>query len=108
MGYFKTIFRQIAGRIGDVSGSDFSGCFLNKTKKDGAPALLIYGFGKEDFIFNKGDVKEITILESGSVVGVSSQSVYVGSKYKVVFNNGKTAILNIPAANCKNIEEVLY
>ena len=108
MGFFKTIFRQISGRIGEVSGSDFSGCFVNRAKKDGAPALLIYGFNKEDFIFNKGDVKEISILESGSVVGVSNNSVFVGNKYKISFNNGKTALLSIPAGNCKIIEEVLY
>lgn len=107
MGFFKNTWRMWTNRMGDLTGSDFQGCNLGTATKDGAPALMIYGLNREDFIFNKGDVKNISIMETGVILIINNQK-YVGNKYKIEFKNGKTALLSMPAGDCYKIEKVLY
>lgn len=107
MGFFKNMLRMNTSRIGNVTGSDFSHCYISVAKKDGRPALVIYGTGKEDFLFDKSDVKEISILETNTTLILENKR-YVGNKYRIVFNNGKSALLSIPANGCARLEEVLF
>ena len=108
MGFFKNIARSFTSKIGEVSGSDFNNRFLAKSNKDGLPALVIYMTGTKDYLFNKNDVKEFNLLESNVFVFKQGDNQYIGSKYRVTFKDGKTAILNVPAGNCKDVEKVLY
>ena len=107
MGFFKTLLRMNLNRIGNVTGSDFTNCYLSPTKKDNMPALMIYGVGKNDYIFNKADVKEFSIIETGTILVLDGKR-YTGNKYRIVFNDGKSALLSIPSGNCQKIEQVLY
>lgn len=107
MGFFKTMLRMNTTRIGNASGSDFQGCYLSPSKKDGAPVLMLYGVGKDDYIFNKGDVKELSIIESNTTLVLDGKR-YIGNKYRIVFNDGKSTLLSIPVANCSKLESVLY
>lgn len=107
MGFFKTMFRMNTNRIGNVTGSDFANCYLSPAKKDGMPALMIYGVKTDDYIFNKADVKEFQLLESSAMLILDGKR-YVGNKYKIVFRDGKNALLNVPVASCQKVETVLY
>jgi hypothetical protein len=106
MGFFKNILRANTA-IGSVSGSDFNNCQLNMAKKDGSRALLISGLGKEDFVFDKSDVKEFSVVASNVNFKLGTQPK-IGNKYKIEFNNGKTAIVSVPAHECEKIENILY
>lgn len=107
MGFFKTMLRMNTSRIGNVTGSDFPNCYISCTKKDGAPALLIFGTQTEDFIFTKSDVKDVSIIETNTLLILENKR-YSGNKYRIQFKNGKSAILSIPTASCVKVEAVLY
>ncbi len=118
MGFFKLLGKVLSKKIGEVTGNDFCPgnkvCYLGSSKKDGAPALMFFGIDKEDFIFNKSDIKGFTPIETNTTIvlrggGQTGGSPYVqGNKYKVVFKNDKTAILNVPMVYCTAVENVLY
>ena len=109
MGFFKNLLRNaVAGKIGEVTGSVFDGCSIaTSTKKDGLPALVIYGNKIDDYVFNKNDVKEFKIIESGTLKNFGNQTLMI-NKYNIIFNDGKTAILSIPVGNSNSIEKILY
>ena len=107
MGFFKNLLRSNFSKCGEVTGSAFNGCSLSSTTKDGLPALVIYGVGKQDYIFNKNDIKEFKVIESGTFKNFGNQTLMI-TKYSVVFNDGKSAILSVPVGNSSTIEKVLY
>ena len=107
MGFFKNMLRMNTSRIGNVTGSDFNHCYISTAKKDGRPALIIYGTGKEDFLFDKSDVKEFSVIETNTLL-IMENKRFSGNKYRIVFHNGKSAVLSIPTKDCAKVEEVLY
>ncbi len=108
MGFLKSLIRLNTNTIGAVTGGDFAkACYLAPAKKDGHPALLIYSPFREDFVFDKSDITEFKLLESGVPFGIDGKS-YVGNKYRIVFKNGQSGILNVVANRCSVIENVLY
>ena len=107
MGFFKNLLRMNLTRIGDVTGSYFDGCYISPSKKDGLPALMIYGNKIEDYVFNKNDIKSFNILETGVLRNFGNQT-RLSNKYSVSFNDGKNAVITIASANSKDIEKVLY
>ena len=107
MGFFKNLLRVYTARIGNASGSDFNRCYVATAKKDGLPALLIWGFGKKDYVFNKNDIKEANLISGGAGYNFGGQ-IRVANKYRIVFNDGKSVILDIPVASSSKIERIIY
>lgn len=108
MGFLKSLVRLNTTNIGAVTGGDFGkGCYLAPAKKDGRQALLIYSPLREDFVFDKSDVTEFSLMESGVRFAIDNKPC-IGNKYRIVFKNGQSGILNVMANNCSIIENVLY
>lgn len=95
MGFFKTMFRMNTVCLGKVNGSGFNGCYVGLAKKDGSPALMFYGTTlKEDYVFTKDDIENVTIIGNGLEKNVKNVMTSV-TKYQLNFKDGKTAICSI-------------
>ncbi len=106
MGFFKTMLRMNLTRIGNVSGSKYAHCYISTAKKDGAPALLIFGTKHEDFIFTKDDVTETKLVSAGAMTTMDGKPK-IANTYQVTFKNGTTAVITVPVASSSKIENVL-
>ena len=108
MGFFKNLAKQMfMTKIGIVTGSDFAGGELAMAHKDGVQGLGIVRKGQEDYIFIKSDIAEFSKFETDIKFFIGSDPK-IGNKYRVVFKDGKSAILCIPAAQCSIIENLFY
>ena len=95
MGFFKTMLRMNTACLGKASGSGFNGCYVGLARKDGAPALMIYGTSlKEDYIFNKDDIENVEVIGNGNEMGTNHKMTSV-TKYKLTFKDGKTVLCSI-------------
>ena len=108
MGFFKNMFKNaFAAKIGIVTGSDFGGGYVCMAHKDGKSALAIMKSGQEDYIFVKEDVAEFSTFET-NIKFLVDREPKIGNKYRVVFKDGKSAILTVAAAHCSVIENLFY
>lgn len=108
MGFFKNLMKNLfANKIGVVTGSDFNGGYLATGRKNGVPALAIFGHGEEDYLFTKDDVKEFGVYEQNARFLIDNNAK-IGNKYRILFKDGKSAIFNVPAGDCAKVEAILF
>lgn len=108
MGFFKNLIKQVATtKYGTVTGSDFGTGYVVAAHKEGAPALGFMVQGKDDYIFVKSDIAEISSLGSNVSFAVDG-NLKVGNKYRIAFNDGKSAIMCIVLADCAKVESIIY
>lgn len=107
------------GNDGKVTGGDYMGygvTIVNKQyfiegktyvgvtplKKD----TVIFGcIGKENYMFGKEDVAEFQTIESHATWS-SGNAVKKGNRYKIIFKDGKSSIINIVADSTSEIESI--
>ncbi len=110
MGFFKTMLRLNTVCLGRVNGSGFAGCYIGLAKKNGAPALMFFGSSlKEDYIFDKNDIKNVTIVGNGMEKNAKGVMASV-TKYQIEFKDGKTAICSVDqnGSFVSNFESRIY
>ena len=126
MGFFSKIkdgFKKMliaGGNDGKVTGGDYMGYGVTLVNKEyytagkkyvGVTPLkkdtVIFGcMGKESFMFGKDVVKDFQTVESHAIWN-SGNTVKRGNRYKIVFKDGKTSIVNIVANSTSEIEAIL-
>lgn len=93
--FFKNMLRMNTVCLGKVNGSGFAGCYVGLAKKNDAPALMFFGSSlKEDYIFNKDDIENVTVIGNGMEKNAKGAMSSV-TKYQLKFKDGKTAICSI-------------
>ena len=108
MGFFKNLLKNaMSTKYGTVNGSDFGTGYVVAAHKDGAVALGFMVKGKEDYIFAKNDINEISSLGSNVSFTVDG-NLKVGNKYRIVFKDGRSAIICIVLAECSKVESIIY
>ena len=111
--FFKMLKRLNFNQYGIVTGSDFRNgslpyAYLGKADNGEKGKLMIYGEKIEDFIFDKSDVASAKILQQEAYFKMGSNQQKCGPKYEAKFNNGKTAIIAIPANGAYLVEQVIF
>ena len=125
MGIFSKIkegFKKMliaGGNDGKVTGGDYAGYGVTLVNKEyytegksyaGVTPLktdtVIFGcLGKENYIFGKEEVADFQTIESHATWS-SGNTVKKGNRYKSVFKDGKTSIVNIVANSTSQIEAI--
>ena len=67
---------------------------------------MIYGEKIDDFIFSREDVKESKIIGTNVPFTMSGQQK-IGTKYEILFNDGRKAILTVVANSAQIVDNVL-
>lgn len=113
MGFFKKFLGAIlngATAIGTVSGGEYNRYTVNSIKtENGEDGLKLAMLGKQDVILTKANVREFITLETGAKWtsgSGSNQKICLGNRYKVVTNEGKSAIINILANYTSKVEAI--
>ncbi|MGN0744717.1 MAG: hypothetical protein ACI4MZ_05565 [Christensenellales bacterium] len=110
MGFLKNMFRMNTVCLGKVNGSGFAGCYIGLAKKNGEPALMFFGSSlKEDYVFNKNDIKNVTVIGNGMEKNAKGMMTSV-TKYQIDFKDGKTAICSVDqnGSFASNFEARIY
>ncbi|MBQ2894320.1 MAG: hypothetical protein IKC58_01510 [Clostridia bacterium] len=123
MATFMQVTKRLnSNKVGYVSGSDWTSAkypmaylgfketgsiLFGLIPKVDRTKLMIYGVGIEDYFFDKSNIKSATIIEQQSTF-VQGKNRYIGPKYKIEFNDGKSAIIFVPSGDSYKIEAVIY
>ena len=103
MGFFGNIFKQ-AMKSGNVLGGDYFGYAVTlRTFEDKTRGMGLNVLGKDEIRITKNDVKEFTIVETNAKFTVGG-NMKIGTRYKVVLNDGKSFIMGIVANDCSQFE----
>lgn len=121
-GFWKLTKRLNSNNIGVVTGADFrngslpnaylgrkeEGKFLGIFQKYSSTELLIYGEKVEDYVFGKEDIESATVIQQESYFKMGSNQQKMGPKYQIVFKDGKSAIIAVPANAAYMVERVVF
>jgi len=112
-GFFKMFLRLNSNVMGFVTGSDFRNgklpfAYIGKGEKANKGKLMIYGEKLDDYVFDKSDIASVNVTAQDCFFKGLGNKTYQGTKYEVKFNDGKSAIIQIPAANTWKFENVVY
>ncbi len=112
-GFFKMFKRLNFNQWGIVTGSGFRNgslpyAYIGKADDGSKGKLMIYGEKIEDFIFDKNDIHSAKVSQEDALFKMGANKQYRGPKYEVMFKNGKTAIIAIPANMAYKIESVIF
>ena len=118
--FMKLAKRLNSNWIGIVNGADFKhasmpfsyigraedGKFLGIFQKYSFNKLMIYGEKIDDFIFSREDVQETKVIGTNVPFTMSGQQK-IGTKYEVLFKDGRKAILTVVANSTQIVDNVL-
>ncbi len=104
---------KAANSIGKVSGSEFPvGTFINLTNTDGDSSMTFTLPNQTEYVVTHDKVKSAEVLAMGVIdiqnKGNTTTSIY-GTKYRVVLNDGKVAILTVGLGDTLyKIEHIIF
>lgn len=118
--FMKLTKRMNSNWIGIVNGSDFkhasmpysyigraeNGKFLGIIQKYAFDKLMIYGEKIDDYVFSREDVAETKVIGTNVLFTMAGKQK-MGTKYEVLFKNGKKAILTVVANSAQIVDNVL-
>lgn len=105
MGFFSNIFKQMM-KSGNVLGGDYFGYSVTlRTFEDKSRGMGLNVVGKDEIKITKNDVKEFTIVEPHATFMMGNERK-IGTRYKVVLQDGKSFIMGIVANDCSQFEAV--
>ena len=104
---------KAATSIGKVSGSEFPvGTIINLTNTDGDAFMTFTLPNKTEYVVTHDKVKSAEVLAMGVIdiqnKGNTTTSLY-GTKYKLVLNDGKVAVLTVGLGDTLyKIEHIIF
>ena len=113
--FMKLTKRLNSNLIGTVAGSDFKhssmpfcylgraedGKFLGLFQKYAFDKLMIYGEKIDDYVFSRNEVAETKVIGTNVFFKLGSQQK-MGTKYDVLFKDGRKAVITV-VANCAQV-----
>ena len=118
MANFMTVTMRINSNwFGEATSNDFhpaknksgtvqvGAIYVGSGDKTGS-SLMLYGVGFDDYIFKPDDISHMKCINNNVPVKYNGKVIPGGSKYQVIFKDGKKAFLNIAAKYVDRIENL--
>lgn len=103
MGFFSNLFKQLMQSSSVLGGDYFGYAVTLRTFEDKTCGMGLNALGKDEIRITKSDVKEFTVIETHASFKMGN-NIKIGTRYKVVLNDGKSFIMGIVANDCSQFE----